>query len=156
MITYSDNAAYALLIDHISNVELIRTYNDLGVDISRSFDNPDGNIMTLKDYSTFYRILYNSSFLTKTYSEKALEILSKTTFSEGMIGGVPTGTVVSHKFGERVFSSTGEKQLHDCGIVYASDKTYILCVMTKGKIFSDLADTIKTISSKIYLSVNKN
>ena len=50
--------------------------------------------------------------------------------------------------------STGEKQLHDCGIIYSPTNTYVLCIMTKGTNFTDLANTIKNISSMVYSYIN--
>ena len=61
----------------------------------------------------------------------------------GLRAGVPDGTTVSEKFGERhiVDSSTGtsQEELHDCGLVYAKSGTYFLCVMTRGSDFPTLA-----------------
>ena len=44
-------------------------------------------------------------------------MLSTSDFSDGLVAGVPVGTVVSHKFGERHFVGDADvEQLHDCGI----------------------------------------
>ena len=49
----------------------------------------------------------------------------------------------------------GERQLHDCGIVYYSNHPYLLCVMTKDKTIENLADAIKDISHLVYEEINK-
>jgi hypothetical protein len=73
----------------------------------------------------------------------------ESTFTQGIVAGVPAGTRVSHKFGE--FSAgTNLKQLHDCGIVYKPAHPYILCVMTQGNDFNNLAATIAKISKTVW------
>jgi hypothetical protein len=40
--------------------------------------------------------------------------------------------------------------MHDCGIVYAKNQPYVLCVMSRGKSFADLSDAIALISKTVY------
>lgn len=156
MIVYSDNLAYEALLDNIDSNLIYKIYNDLGVDISQANNNPNGNILSVKSYAAFYRILFNSSYLSKDNSEKALELLSHTMFDKGITSSLPEGTIVSHKFGERQYLDTGEKQLHDCGIVYSPEKSYLLCVMTRGNSFTKASKTIGTISKAVYDKFNTN
>ena len=81
-------------------------------------------------------------------SEKALELLSKTTFNDGIVAGLPENIVVSHKFGEYILPD--EIELHDCGIIYYVQNPYFLCVMTRGKDEGELKNTISGISKIIY------
>lgn len=154
MIIYSDNLAYNLLNDYIDAQTVINVYNDLGVDISQAQNNPDGNVISVKSYASFLRVLYNSSYLNKDMSEKALKLLSLSRFTQGIVAGVPRDITVAHKFGERQYLATGQKQFHDCGIVYLPQKPYLVCIMTRGQNFNDLIDTIRDISSQIYNSIN--
>ncbi|MFA6369128.1 MAG: serine hydrolase [Candidatus Shapirobacteria bacterium] len=154
MIIYSDNAAYELLLDHIDNMKIFKVYQDLDVDISRAQQDPNGNIITVKDYSSFFRILFNSSYLEEKMSEKALNILSKTQYYKGLIAGVPQNITVSHKFGERQFLPSREKQLHDCGIVYLPEKPYLLCIMSRANDFNQAANFIKQISKTVYDNIS--
>jgi len=156
MIEYSDNVAYKILLDNVDKPKLQSIYEDFGIDISKGINNTSEDILTLKDYSSFYRILYNASYLNKDLSEKVLELLSKTTFNSGLVAKLPENTVVAHKFGERHFSGTNESQLHDCGIVYTADKNYILCIMTKGTDFNNLIEVISNISSQVYTYITEN
>ena len=156
MIVYSDNMAYNLLNDNVNGSVVMSVYNDLGVDISSAQANPNGNIISVTGYSSFFRILYNSSYLNRDMSEKALKYLSQSVFTQGLVAGVPNDIVVSHKFGERQYLDTGEKQLHDCGIIYDPDTPYLLCVMTRGNNFSNLISTIKNISNMVYISLPGN
>lgn len=154
MIIHSDNIAYQLLLDNIDNNIVFKVYNDLGVDISRAQNDPTGNILTVKDYGSFFRILYNSSYLNNQMSEKALSLLTKTTFNKGLVAGIPQNVTISHKFGERRYLKTGEHQLHDCGIVYNDKKPYMICIMTRGNNFEKLENTIKEISKTIYNNIS--
>jgi len=150
MIVYSDNDAYELLMKNIDNSVLYRVYSDVGIDIaSASKKDPGGNILTVRDNAAFYRILYNASYLTKKYSEEALVILAKSQFKDGIRKYIPESIAVSHKFGERAYP-TGEKQFHDCGIVYHLKHPYLLCVMTRGKDSQKLISSIAEISRETY------
>lgn len=155
MIIYSDNAAYELLLDNIDNSKIFNVYKDLDVDISKAQNDPNGNIITVKDYSSFFRILFNASYLNQKMSEKALNILSQTQYSKGLVAGVPTNTSISHKFGERQFLPSREKQLHDCGIVYLTKKPYLLCVMSRSGDFNQAAGFIKEVSKTVYTYISK-
>jgi len=154
MIIYSDNLAYDLLNDNLDTPTLVSVYSDLGVDISKGFTDPGGNILSVKSYAAFFRILYNASYLNDEYSEKALQLLSQSKFHRGLVAGMPSTIRTAHKFGERYYLATGQKQLHDCGIVYLPHKPYLLCIMTQGDNFDNLTATIKDISSTVYHSLN--
>ena len=150
MITESDNRATNALISNLPGDSLNKTFTDLGLILPTTKTLDD--YMTVKDYSSFFRILYNASYLNKYYSEKSLEILSQSKFTDGLVAGLPFGTKISHKFGER---RNGEAdQLHDCGIIYKDNKDYLLCVMTRGNNFNNLAKTIKDLSELVYNNVN--
>ncbi len=153
MISYSDNASYNLLNQNISADTVLKVYNDLGVNISKGLTNPNGDILSVKSYASFFRILFNASYLNKDTSEEALKILSQSQYQDGLVAGIPKDIIVAHKFGERQFIDTGVKQLHDCGIVYLPGKPYLLCIMTRGQDFSKLSTTISEISSRIYKEV---
>jgi hypothetical protein len=84
--------------------------------------------------------------------------MSKSTFKDGIVAGVSSGLVVSHKYGEAVDSDPSTKtvtatELHDCGIIYAKTYPYQLCIMTKAQGVvgqEQLASMIKDISALIY------
>lgn len=149
MIRYSDNDAYYLLYQNLSETETLQIYHDLGIDLSTS-NNPDGNVISVKNYASFFRILFNASYLSPELSEKSLETLSHSEYSKGLVNGLPKNITVAHKFGERQYAETGEKQLHDCGIVYLPHKPYLICVMTRGRDFDKMSRTIQLISTEIY------
>lgn len=147
-IAFSDNEAKNLLVNNIDVQTLGNVYSDLGIDIP-GIRTPD-DFMSVKDYSSFFRLLYNATYLNKKMSEKALEFLCKSTYKKGLAGKLPKDVVVAHKFGERGFPNSNTKQLHDCGIIYKKDRPYILCVMTRGDNFDELSSVIAEVSQLIY------
>ncbi len=150
MIIESDNLAANTLLSNLPEDVLNKTFADLGLNLP-TLEKPE-NYMTVKDYSSFFRVLYNASYLDRNYSEKALKLLSKTKYNEGLIAGLPVNTKVAHKFGER--KNIGIDQLHDCGIIYKENKDYLLCVMTRGNDFNKLSETIKELSKLVYDNTN--
>ncbi len=155
MIVYSDNVAYDTLITLVNVSDLNATYQDFGVDISKGLKDPGGNILSVKDYASFFRILFNASYLSDENSELALEILTQSMYKDGLRAGVPPPVAVAHKFGERRYLLTSETQLHDCGIVYLPENPYLLCVMTKGTDFNLLTPVIAEISRIVYSNVSQ-
>ncbi len=157
MIEQSDNGAMSLLIAKIDPNVLSQVYTDLGIE---NPDNaPEGYLISAKTYSLFFRILYNATYLNRTLSERALDILSKATFKDGLVAGVPEGSTVAHKYGEHIDSVDGQisdVELHDCGVIYATSKPYFLCVMTRGSKVEDLTKLIKDISKLVYDVTSKN
>mgnify|MGYP000906723536 CR=1 FL=1 len=150
MIVYSDNNSYDLLSNHIDSQNLRNVYFNLGIDLDKAMENPTGNIISVKNYASFFRILFNASYLNPQSSNELLEMLTRTTFNKGLVAGIGQGTTVAHKFGERYFTDTNERQLHDCGIVYSPQKPYLVCIMTRGTDFNSLTQSIKAISSIIF------
>ena len=151
MIIDSDNGAMNLLLAHIDDAYLSQVYSDLGL----RGPSADGTQYTIsaKDYSLFFRILYNSTYLSRENSELALSLLSQSTFHDGLVAGVPAGIPVAHKFGEHINGTAdniNSVELHDCGFVYPSDAPYLLCVMTKSSTLGESEKVISNISKIIY------
>ena len=151
MIVYSDNDASLFLLSHIDQPNFDEVFSDLGLP-PPSVTDVHKNVITPKQYAFFIRILYNASYLSRVSSEKALQMLSETDFKEGLVAGVPSGTVVAHKFGEFIGSegASPSLELHDCGIVYAPKHPYTVCIMTEGKNAADLEKVIADISKIVY------
>ena len=147
MIKYSDNQAMVILYNQLPVADQVELYTEIGVDPAAITDSTAS--LTVKQYSVFFRILFNASYLSREDSEKALELLSESTFNDGLRAGVPTTIPIAHKFGERQFSDQLQ-QLHDCGIVYYPMHPYLLCVMTRGSSISDLTQAIADTSRFVY------
>ena len=145
MIVHSDNNATMLLFNNMPATEFMQTFSDLSLDSNMTKN--DGMI-TAKDYSTFWLILYNGSYLNFDNSEYALSLLSESDFSEGMVKGIPKGVMVAHKFGEK--GTQTSHCLHETGIVYANDKPYLITIMTEGSKQDVLPECLQKISSLVY------
>jgi beta-lactamase class A len=156
LIIYSDNTVLPFLIREEAHIrEINEIFSSLGIE--NPFDSYENNFITAKDYATFFRILYNATYLNKEMSSKALELLSQVYYNEGLAKGIPQHIVVANKFGELTSkASKGEviEELHDCGIIYHPSRPYILCVMTKGSNKEDLQKAISAISNIVYQSVD--
>ena len=164
MTAYSSNEAFFTLLD-VTDIDDRNTFEKaVGVDWS-ALNYPQ--MVSVKNYSGFFRVLYNASYLNRDTSEFALNLLSQTRFDFGLKAGVPEGTVVANKYGnqeqyqegDRVIESRNDltlsrktKFLHDCGIVYHPESPYALCVMTSSAEKSNIAlsEIIAEISSIVY------
>lgn len=160
MVKYSDNNAAILLYNNIDEGQLKNVYSNLQIPLEADkIDIANLDYMTPQQIAILFRILYNSTYLTREYSEKALALMSQTSFTEGIVSGVASSTVVSHKLGlvgigPGIGTST-EHELHDCGIVYGKDP-YIMCVMTRGTApLTKLESVISNIASAADTAVNK-
>ncbi len=158
MIMYSDNNAFEVLQENVSEQSLTDVYSDLGIPVSNNIDDP---VISPKQYAYIFRILYNATYLSKPMSQYALELLSYSDFTYGIRSGIPTEMPSAQKFGERtVYNRSGntmavsERELHDCGIVYYPKNPYLICVMTRGGDFTKLANIISGLSAIVYQETN--
>jgi beta-lactamase class A len=147
MLEDSDNGALYLLGSTLPEEEFVNSYKDLGIDPPTEV--APGYTMNVRTYASFFRVLFNASYLSRENSEQMLATLAQSRFPQGLEAGLPKDIVVAHKFGE--FESEGnDRRLHDCGIVYRPHDPYILCVMTRGTNFEKLAAIISTVSSTVW------
>jgi beta-lactamase class A len=157
MIMYSDNDALELLYNNISQTDLNKFFSDFGILIPDVPGAPQ-DFISPKTYSLFFRVLYGSTYLSRFDSEKALELLSKVEYKNGLVAGVPSNVYVAHKFGE--YGTIGDnkiiiREFHDCGIVYYPNHPYFLCIMTKGTDFNQLERIVKETSQVVYDEMKK-
>jgi beta-lactamase class A len=160
MIKYSDNDAAEVLTTLTTPAELQGVqdvYSDLQIPLDNTVTASSSDIMTPAQYAILFKTLYNATYLSRDYSEEALALMTQTTFTQGIVAGVPSSTVVSHKYGLASYTSGGvpyQWELHDCGIVYAPGHPYLLCVMTKGATsIAAQEKAIADISGAVYSSV---
>ncbi len=152
MIRYSDNDSTRLIAQFLGKEKVSQTYLDTG------HEPPPENgdiVVSTKEYATFFRILYNSTYLDKRASETALELLTMSEFKQGLRAGVPEYIPLAHKFGEREITPGKLYQLHDCGVVYLPKRPYLLCVMTQGANSETLAHIIANVSKIAYEQMSK-
>jgi beta-lactamase class A len=153
MIVYSDNNAFTFLTKIVDPGQLDRVYSNLRLLNPRVVT--DDAFLSVQTYESFFRILYNASYLNRDSSQWALDVLSKSEFRAGLVAGVPPEIKISHKFGEKSDAGEGVVQLHDCGIVYYPRHPYLLCVMSKGPDFQVLDDVIANISQTVFTEVDR-
>lgn len=146
MIIYSDNEALTTLTHQLNEQDFNQTLTDIGI---KAPDDPLSYTISVKSYASLFRALYNASYLSPEMSEKALLLLTRSEFPEGLRKHIPSDTPIAHKFGLRKDDETSVK-LHDCGIVYVPSDPYLLCVMTSGSEYSSLAASISDLSKKIH------
>lgn len=134
MITVSSNFATNLLIDRLgvknvrATVEAMGAYGlevRRGVEDQKAFDQGIINETTARGLFVVMNALAQGRAVSKTASERMVEILSAQKFNDGIPRGVPEGTKVAHKTG------TITKIHHDAAIVYGA-RPCVLIVLTRG------------------------
>jgi len=158
MIVYSDNEAFLLLGKSVNyhDFEKLCTefYIPIKTDNIKHSDNAQNFVADVNSISRFFRVLYNSTYLSKKSSQFALSLLTQSDFKDGILKGVDPSVRVAHKFGER--EEGGVAQLHEFGIVYIKNNPYLLGVMTKGTNTKQLAEVIGSISKISFEGINNN
>lgn len=155
MIVYSDNTASDILLARMTDSFMTNTLSSLGIQVEKTPGEKEA-LVTARTYANVFRGLYNASFLSREYSEKALTLLTQTAFDRGTRGALPNEVEVAEKFGERTnVNADGNvlsRQLHDCGIVYANDAEtpYTFCIMTEGAEFAALEEAVQELAKEIY------
>ena len=150
MIEYSDNNATFILNQNIDVAMFKKVFTDLGLAA------PDWNSSTYpisaSGYSIFMEVLFNASYLNIKDSEFAVNLLTKSDFSSGIVRGIPVANLlIAHKFGE---SGTNiNRELHESALVYINDRPYLLTIMTRGNNDIELArltQVIQGIANLVY------
>lgn len=147
VLIYSDNEALGVLFDHLKLLGLESKLEETNEEIALNGITGEINI---KNYSEMLRILYNSTYLNRIFSEKILDVLTHSSYKDGLEAGFPKNTEIAHKFGVRdVYGEEYGQQLHDCGIVYLENGEHLLCVMTKGNNLDKQSLLIQNISKVV-------
>jgi beta-lactamase class A len=149
MIETSDNVSKDILTDHADPMILQDVFDEMAVNFLKD---PSG-LITPRQYVTFFSRLYSAAYLDRENSNRALAFLTNTAFTQGLIAELPKSIRVAHKYGERGVYQDGVLigiELHDCGIVYAPENPYYLCVMTRGTELKKLSNLIADISAKVF------
>jgi beta-lactamase class A len=153
-ISYSDNASYFVLDEFLNETPAgtnarLQTFKELGVIDPKDYEDAT---LSVRGYSSLFTTLYNSTFLTKEYSQLLLRWLAESDYNNGLRAGIPAKIPIAHKFGIRTESPT-VRQLHDCGIVYFPGNPYTLCVMTRGSEVQNLERAIASIAKIVHEEV---
>ena len=155
MLKESDNTARSALFKVMERIGLTDPLYDIyvslgwdyiasinpGADSNTALDPNLYNEINLKLLSNIFLALYNSSYINLGHSQLILEHLANTPFNDKIRAGVPDDIDVSHKIG--IASNNGT--FSDCGIVYAPNRNYLLCLGSNGgdeKIASRFMDEV--------------
>ncbi len=155
MLEQSDNTALNGLLNVFSRIGIDNPYDEVYQAFGWVLDmnqNVNANEINLKTLSNMFLSLYNANYISLENSEKILNYLANTEFNDKIVAGVPTGVLVSHKIG----ISGGTNTFSDCGIVYAPQRHYLLCVGSDGAEESEANDFMKKTSEAVYKFVITN
>lgn len=155
MIKYSDNNAFNILAQNMNDSFMRKVLLDLGISIP-SNAGPDQDFVSARTYGGIFRTLYNSTYLNRDNSEKALSLLSQSDFTAGVRSITPTHVPVAEKFGERTSSDGNEKILNECGIVYPDFGPYTFCIFVQGSDSNNLKTIIQSISKTLYSGLSQD
>lgn len=146
VLVHSDNTAYNILYRNLSGSELDAMVDELGLE--QLFDT--NGKLSAREYSRILRSLFTASYLNEEYSQWLLALLDTTPYAEYLESGLPEGTVFSHKFGE----NDDTQVIGDAGIVYLTNRPYLITVMIdrkKAGMSLDQAKTfLRSLSSMTY------
>lgn len=151
MTAKSDNYATTALLENINGKYFKKAFTDLG--LPEPPENDMNFQITPMDYSKFFRVLYNATYLSKKNSEYALSLLTNSTFKSGIVKGLPDSLKVAHKFGE--FNHGSFKELHEAGIIYLDHAPYLITIMTEGDTIGPMPDFLANVSSIINEKLSK-
>jgi beta-lactamase class A len=155
MIEYSDNNASELLwmtMNKNTFTEMFREFGLATPDLHAS-EIP----LSAQECSLFLETLFNATYLNIKQSEFAIDLLSKSTFSDGIVKGIPVGKLlIAHKFGES--GSDRNRELHETGLLYIDDRPYLITIMTRGQDnvdYAKLATVLQGVSRTVYYGLTE-
>ncbi len=153
MIANSDNNATFLLGEYMDMQVYNRVFTDLGLSIEH-MDNRELFHITARQYSVFFKVLFNATYLDNKDSEFAASLLAQCDFKDGILKEMPKNVIVAHKFGEA--GTDDMHELSESGIVFLDDNPYIITIMTKGPQLKKLSNVISEISRLVYDKMTTN
>jgi beta-lactamase class A len=137
MVAVSDNSATNVLIDRVGMENVNELLGSLGLhntmlrrkmmDLQAASEGRE-NVATPREMMTLLADLYRGKVLNKPLTDDFFKMLS-TAWSQNskkshMIEGLPAGVMAAEKPGEL------EAVRNDSGVVYATNRPFVLCVMT--------------------------
>lgn len=154
MIITSDNTATNVLIDFVGMDNLNRYFKKIGLtetsvnrkmmDFIRMEKGID-NVTTAKDMATLFTHIYRKTLLSETYSDLAINILSRQRIQDSLKRYFLNDVKMAHKTGSL---DTVE---HDVGIVFRPSKNYLIGVFVTNHSSNERAkQLIGRISQTVY------
>lgn len=143
MIILSDNTATNLILDKVGLRAVGERMEALGLPRSKVHSNTfrratsiamDSSVVyglgvtTANEITRLLSLIYRGEAVSKAASEAMVEILKKQVYEEGIPRRLADDVVVAHKTGGL------DAARHDCGIIYAAERDYALCILTRENI----------------------
>lgn len=110
------------------------------------------NLINMTTLSNMFIALYNATYDNSQDSNAILKDLDDSQFNDAIVAGVPEAVGTSHKMGSDVANLT----YSDCGIVYAPNRNYILCVASQGANQTTANKFMSMVSDAVYQYVASN
>lgn len=127
---YSDNTAAMMLSELLTNSTFDEVVNNLEL-VTQEKSNGQ-MIISPKSFSSIFKSLFLSSYLSKEHSQEILDIMTQTVFNEKISKNIPGDIKIAHKIGVYDQPDTKEEKVYtDCGIIYIPLRPYLLCVVSK-------------------------
>lgn len=155
MITEDNSDAYSLLFANIPRPRIDKVFKDLNVEYD---PHRDEDVMSLRAFASFYRVLFNASYLNEEMSEKALRYLAKPSL---ISSGVPFNVEIAGKTGMRTVKIpvNGKEeefeQIHQICIIYHSRRPFLIGIMARGEDPDSLVKVIRDVTKLVYEEVDQ-
>lgn len=157
ILTQSDNTAFQVLNSEVAyrldkeqvdrSRPLVNVYDYLDIPVT---ENSQSQFVSPKNYSSILKSLYFSAYLNIDASNEILNTLAKSEFVDWIPAKLPKNVRVAHKTGTYISVEVAKHVQSDCGIVYASKRTYILCIMIKTDDAEVAKQHVNEISKQVY------
>lgn len=142
MIVVSDNVARNMLERYIGS-GTIRAYM-LAQGVEPAYT-PSSPRMTARGTNTLLaRLDRGEASIRPDLTQFLLDLLSSTVYNDRIPAKLPPDVTVAHKVG------TLSRAVHDAGIVYAPDRSFIISVFTEDIPYDDAVELIATLARTIY------
>lgn len=140
MIILSDNTATNLVLDKVGLRAVGERMEALGLPRTKVHSNTfrratsismDSSVVyglgvtTANEITRLLSLIYRGEAVSPAASEAMIEILKKQVYAEGIPRHLPGDARVANKTGSL------DAARHDCGIIYATDRDYALCILTR-------------------------
>lgn len=160
MLEQSDNTALNGLVSVFSRIgiddPLYGVFGFLGWEFTQAIPEigevPDYSKINLKTLANIFLSLYDAKYVNIEHSNLILTYLANTPFDTRIVAGVPEDVRVAHKIG----TASADNTYSDCGIVYAPNRHYLLCVGAMGGSERDADSFIAEVSRAVYEYVINN
>ncbi|MFH0779438.1 MAG: serine hydrolase [Parcubacteria group bacterium] len=158
MLEQSDNTAMTAIANIMSNIgitdPLRDVYNYMGwmsddlqfIPVMGQSQELVYQKIDMKILSNMFLSLYNANYLNPENSQKILSYLANTPFNNKIAAGVPDAVTVAHKIG----TSAEDKTFSDCGIIYAPNRNYLLCLGSNGGDEAKASKFMTEVSKTVY------